>query len=98
MTTTKKKPDIEQTIALKSSPSQYEFCPVWEGGNGQIQHRTIARDEAEALNNLIDRDPILLAIGCSVSLMEPVDGCEIVALVPKEFVHGNDKRSKQILD
>lgn len=84
------------TTAKKKT--EYEFCPVWEGGNGQIHYCTVARNEAEALNNLIDHDPILLAIGCTVSLMEPVDGCEIVALVPKDYKHGNDRRNEKILD
>jgi hypothetical protein len=86
------------TAKKEQTRVEYEFCTVWEGGNGQINYRTVARDEAEALNNLIDHDPILAAIGCTVAPIDPVNECKIVALVPKSFEHGNDRRNKKIID
>jgi hypothetical protein len=67
---------------------------IWVGGNGHIQHKTIARSEAEALNNIIEKEPLLLAIGCYAEPMELVDGHHAVALVPDKYVFGDDRRNK----
>jgi len=67
---------------------------VWSGGIGELIIQTVARNEAEALNNLIEKEPILAAIGCSAWPLEDVDGCKVVALVPDDFEFGDDRRSK----
>lgn len=72
----------------------YKQVPVWEGGYGNIQLRTVARNQGEAINNLIDKEPILQAIGCTAEPMKDVDGCKIVALVPSSFEYGDDRRLK----
>jgi hypothetical protein len=68
--------------------------PVWIGGNGNIEHMTVARDEGEAINNLIEMEPILRAIGAHAEKLGPVDGCEIVALAPDRFEFGDTRRNK----
>lgn len=80
-------PEQETQLEATTTPVQ-----VWEGGNGLRVYRTIARTEAEALNNLCEMDPILLAIGCTVAPMEDIDGCPVVALVPSDYVFGDDRR------
>ena len=69
--------------------------PIWKGGLGSIELITVARNEGEAINNLIEKEPILAAIGCRAEPFAPVDGCEIVALVPDKFVFGDDRRDKE---
>lgn len=62
----------ELEAQLAATPSQ-TMIQVWEGGQGARTHRIAAHDHTEALFKLIDKDPILQAIGCSA---EPllVDG------------------------
>jgi len=86
------------TTKKKIDEPEFAFVPVWEGGYGDRHYRTVARSEAEALNNLCELDPILLAIGCTVERMADVDGCEIVAVVPAGYEYGDDKRNKAVLE
>lgn len=80
--------DILDDIAVEVA---YE--KVWVGGQGSMMFMTVARDQAEALNNLIEREPLLAAIGCYVEPMQDVDGCEVVALLPPDFIFGDDRRT-----
>lgn len=83
---------------MTKKKEEFTFVPVWEGGFGDLTHRTVARNEAEAINNLCEKDPVLLAIGCFAHRMADVDGCEIVAVVPDDFEYGDDRRNKAVLD
>lgn len=76
--------DIEVEVAYEK---------VWVGGQGTMMFMTVARDQGEALNNLIEREPLLAAIGCYAEPMQDVDGCEVVALLPEGFIFGDDRRS-----
>lgn len=88
--------DKEAEIAqLKAA----QTAQIYEGGYGNIVLRTVARDEGEAINNFMDKEPILAAIGCTAQLMPNIDGCRIVAIIPDDFVFGDDKRNNgNILD
>ncbi|MZQ99488.1 MAG: hypothetical protein GT601_17615 [Acidaminobacter sp.] len=89
MASRKKAEDTETT-------EDYTFVPVWEGGFGELKYRTIARNEAEALNNICEKNPTLLAIGCYAERMTDVDGCEVVAVVPPDYQYRDDRRSRVI--
>lgn len=96
-----KKKDVQEEaveIDLIDDTEEYTFVPVWEGGFGELTYRTIARNEAEALNNICELNPTLLAIGCFAHRMEDIDGCEIVAVVPVGYEFGDDRRSKAAQD
>lgn len=80
---------------MAQAPIGYKHGTIWEGGHGMIQMRTVARDEGEAIANLIEREPLLNAIGCFVAPMADVDGCRIVALLPPTFVFGDARRLKK---
>jgi len=72
---------------------------IYEGGYGNISLRTVARNDGEAINNFIDKEPVLRAIGCTAQLMPDVDGCKVVAIIPEGFEFGDDKRNQpSILD
>lgn len=76
--------------------ADYKQVPVWIGGNGTYEHMTVARTEGEALNNICEKDPILRSIGLSVRKLEPVDGCKVVALVPKGYQYGDVRRANEV--
>jgi hypothetical protein len=92
---TKKQEIIDEDVI--GADQEYSFVPVWEGGFGELKYRTVARNEAEALNNLCELNPTLLAIGCYAKRMEDVDGCEIVAVVSNGYEYGDDRRSQAVL-
>jgi len=94
MTAKKKKEEVVAAAEIAEITEGYTFVPVWEGGNGNILMRTVARNQGEAINNLCDKSPILAAIGCHAERMMDVDGCEIVAVVPEGFEYGDDRRNK----
>jgi len=70
---------------------------VWEGGMGNRIARTLATDEAEAIGNLVEADPMLLSIGCFAAPMDDVDGFPVVCCVSDDYMTGSERRNHAVL-
>ena len=70
-----------------------QLVQVWEGGFGTKIYRTVARTQAEALNNFFEKDPLLQAIGCEAWPMPPIDGVDVKIEVPVGYIFGDDRRA-----
>ena len=92
MSTKKKATEAEIIKQMLELEGEDETPILWVGGKGSKQYYTVARNRGEAINNIIEKEPILAAIGCEVEPFEVVEGCTIAPIIPEGYVLGDDRR------